>query len=83
MKKLVLILLLSLLSTQSFAKLCPDGSIPTRAISGDGSYFEYKCVGKQNTYKANNNYGPKRLFDYGTSGMLGPTGTLSNSVFKC
>jgi hypothetical protein len=79
MKKLLLLLLLSLLSTQSFAKLCPDGSIPTRAISGDGSFYEYKCVGKQNTYKANNNYGPKRLFDYGTSWMLGPTGTLEGS----
>ena len=79
MKKLILILLFSLLSTQSFAKLCPDGSIPTRAISGDGSFYEYKCVGKQNTYKANNNYGPKRLFDYGTSWMLGPTGTLEGS----
>jgi len=79
MKKLLLILLLSLLSTQSFAKLCPDGSIPTRAISGDGSFYEYKCVGKQNTYKANTSYGPKRLFDYGTSWMLGPTGTLEGS----
>ena len=76
MKKLLLLLLLSLLSTQSFAQLCPDGSIPTRAISGDGSFFEYKCVGKQNTFKANTSYGPKRLFDYGTSWMLGPTGTL-------
>ena len=79
MKKLLLLLLLSLLSTQSFAKLCPDGSIPTRAISGDGSFYEYKCVGKQNTYKANTSYGPKRLFDYGTSWMLGPTGTLEGS----
>ena len=79
MKKLLLLLLLSLLSTQSFAKLCPDGSIPTRAISGDGSFYEYKCVGKQNTYKANNNYGPKRLLDYGTSWVLGPTGTLEGS----
>ena len=79
MKKLLIVLLLSLLSTQSFAKLCPDGSIPTRAISGDGSFYEYKCVGKQNTYKANTSYGPKRLFDYGTSWMLGPTGTLEGS----
>ena len=79
MNKLLLVLLLSLLSTQSFAKLCPDGSIPTRAISGDGSFYEYKCVGKQNTYKANNNYGPKRLLDYGTSWVLGPTGTLEGS----
>ena len=79
MKKLLLLLLLSLLSTQSFAKLCPDGSIPTRAISGDGSFYEYKCVGKQNTYKANTSYGPKRLLDYGTSWVLGPTGTLEGS----
>ena len=79
MKKVLLLLLLSLLSTQSFAKLCPDGSIPTRAISGDGSFYEYKCVGKQNTYKANTSYGPKRLLDYGTSWVLGPTGTLEGS----
>ena len=79
MKKLLLLLLLSLLSTQSFAKLCPDGSIPTRAISGDGSFYEYKCVGKQNTYKANTSYGPKRLFDYGTSWMMGPTGLLEGT----
>ena len=76
MKKLLLLLLLSLLSTQSFAKLCPDGSIPTRAISGDGSYFEYKCVGSQNTPKTSISYGPKRLFDYGTSWVLGTTGAL-------
>jgi hypothetical protein len=79
MKKVLLLLLLSLLSTQSFAKLCPDGSIPTRAISGDGSFYEYKCVGKQNTYKANTSYGPKRLFDYGTSWMMGPTGLLEGT----
>jgi len=79
MKKLLLILLLSLLSTQSFSQLCPDGSIPTRAISGDGSFYEYKCVGKQNTYKANTSYGPKRLFDYGTSWMMGPTGLLEGT----
>ena len=79
MKKLLLLLLLSLLSTQSFAQLCPDGSIPTRAISGDGSFFEYKCVGKQNTFKTNTSYGPKRLFDYGTSWVMGPTGLLEGT----
>jgi len=43
MKKLLLIIVLSLLSIQSFAGSCPDGSEPTKKISADGTYFEYKC----------------------------------------
>jgi hypothetical protein len=54
MKKLLLLLALCFLSAQSFAASCPDGSNPTRAISADGSYFEYKCASKTNTYKTSN-----------------------------
>ena len=80
MKKLLLLLALSLLSAQSFASVfCPDGSLPTRAISADGSYYESKCVGKQNKVNTKTSYGPKRLFDFGTSWVLSPTGVLSGT----
>ena len=43
MKKLFLLLLLFFFSNQGFAASCPDGSEPTRSVSADGSYFQYKC----------------------------------------
>ena len=43
MKKLLLILVLSLFSIQSFAGPCPDGSEPVRSISADGTYFVFNC----------------------------------------
>ncbi len=78
MKKLLLLIFLFLfLPTQGFAvTFCPDGSMPTRAISMDGSYYEYKCVGKQNKSNTSSNYGPKRLFDSGTSWSFNASGRL-------
>jgi hypothetical protein len=43
MKKLFLLLILSFFSAQSFAGSCPDGNEPTKTVSADGTYFEYKC----------------------------------------
>ena len=48
MKKLYLILFLTLLSVKSFAGDCPDGSDPIKSISDDGTYFIYKCGGSSN-----------------------------------
>jgi hypothetical protein len=80
MKKLLLLFLITLLPTQGFAvTFCPDGSMPTRAISMDGSYYEYKCVGKQNKPNTSVNYGPKRLFDSGTGWSFNATGRLSGT----
>ena len=45
MKNLLLILVFSLLSIQSFAGGCPDGSEPVKSISADGTYFVYNCGG--------------------------------------
>jgi len=45
MKKLLLLLILSFFSVQSFAAGCPDGSEPVRSISADGTYFVYNCGG--------------------------------------
>ena len=45
MKKLLLFLILSFLSTQSFSKSCPDGSKPVKSVSTDGSYYVYNCDG--------------------------------------
>ena len=45
MKKLLLLLILSFFSAQSFAGSCPDGSEPVRSISADGTYFVYNCGG--------------------------------------
>ena len=43
MKKLLLLLALSLFSAQSFAGSCPDGSEPVKSISADGTYFVFEC----------------------------------------
>ena len=45
MKKLLLLLILSFFSVQSYAGSCPDGSEPVKSVSDDGSYFVYKCGG--------------------------------------
>ena len=45
MKKLILLLILSFFSAQSFAESCPDGSDPVKSISADGTYFVYNCGG--------------------------------------
>jgi len=51
MKKLILLSLLLLVSNQGFAKLCDDGSRPTRVISDDGSYYKSVCKDQKNTSK--------------------------------
>ena len=43
MKKLLLLLILSFFSAQSYASSCPDGSEPIKTVSDDGSYYVYKC----------------------------------------
>ena len=48
MKKLFLLLILSLLSAQCLAGSCADGSDPIKSISDDGTYFVYKCGGGSN-----------------------------------
>ena len=45
MKKLFLLLILSLFSIQGYAGSCPDGSDPVKSISADGTYFVYNCGG--------------------------------------
>ena len=48
MKKLFLLLILSLFSIQGYAGSCPDGSDPVKSISADGTYFVYNCGGSSN-----------------------------------
>ena len=52
MKKIYLLLILSLFSAQGFAGTCPDGSDPIKSVSDDGTYYVYKC-GASNTNKTN------------------------------
>ena len=52
MKKLFLLLILSLFSIQGYAGSCPDGSDPVKSISADGTYFVYNC-GNTNTSSSN------------------------------
>ena len=54
MKKLILLLILSFLSAQSYAGSCPDGSEPVKSISADGSYFEINCSKSSNNTSMNN-----------------------------
>ena len=51
MKKLILLLILSFFSAQSFAGSCPDGSEPVKSVSDDGTYFVYNC-GNTNSEQA-------------------------------
>ena len=51
MKKLLLLIILSFFSAQSFAGSCPDGSEPVRSVSADGTYFVYKCSADANNTK--------------------------------
>ena len=53
MKKLLLFLILSFFSAQSFAGSCPDGSDPVKSISADGTYFVYNCGGQASSSSAN------------------------------
>ena len=42
-KKLLLLLILSFFSAQSFAGSCPDGSEPVKSVSSDGTYYVFIC----------------------------------------
>ncbi|SVE07125.1 uncharacterized protein METZ01_LOCUS459979, partial [marine metagenome] len=48
MKKLLLLIILSFFSAQSFAGSCPDGSEPVKSVSADGTYFVYNCGNSSN-----------------------------------
>ena len=66
MKKLFLLLILSLFSTQSFAGSCPDGSEPVKSVSDDGTYFVYNCGGGGNEQSSSSsatksNVGPVKI----------------------
>ena len=58
MQKILLLLILSFFSVQSFAGSCPDGSEPVRSISDDGTYFVFNCGGSavtsSNTFEMQN-----------------------------
>jgi len=54
MKKLFLLLILSLFSIQGHAGSCPDGSDPVKSVSADGTYFVYNCGGTQKDNKTSN-----------------------------
>ena len=49
MKKLFLLLILTLFSAQGLAGGCPDGSDPVKSVSADGTYFVYNCGGQSSS----------------------------------
>ena len=57
MKKLLLLLILSFFSAQSFAGSCPDGSEPVKSISADGTYFVFNCEGVNKQSSSSTNTG--------------------------
>jgi len=57
MNKLLLLLILSFLSTQSFAAGCPDGSEPVKSVSADGTYFVFNCGGDNRQSSSSTNTG--------------------------
>ena len=52
MKKVFLVLALTLFSIQAYAGSCPDGSDPVRSISADGTYFVFNCDKNNNEQKS-------------------------------
>jgi len=61
MNKLLLLLILSFFSAQSFAAGCPDGSEPIKSVSEDGTYFVFNCGGggnEQSSSSTNSNIKP-------------------------
>jgi hypothetical protein len=54
MKKLFLLLFLSLFSAQGLAGGCPDGSEPIKSVSADGTYFVYNCGGQASSSSVTN-----------------------------
>ena len=54
MKKLLLLLILSLFSINGFAAGCPDGSEPIKSVSDDGTYYVYNCGGQSSSSSATN-----------------------------
>ncbi|MDA9029206.1 hypothetical protein N9H80_00870, partial [Candidatus Pseudothioglobus singularis] len=48
MKRVIILLILSFFSLQSYAGSCPDGSDPIRSVSADGTYFVFNCGGSSN-----------------------------------
>ena len=52
MRKLLILLIISFFSSQSFAGSCPDGSEPVKSISADGTYFVFNCGGSSNNNKS-------------------------------
>ena len=62
MKSLLLILVLSIFSINSFAGSCPDGTEPIKSISDDGTYFVYNCGGSSNnTSTTNSSFSSKQI----------------------
>ena len=55
MKKLLLLLILSFFSAQSFAGSCPDGSEPVKSISADGTYYVFNCNGNNTVNNSTSN----------------------------
>ena len=57
MKKLLLLLILSFFSVQSYAGSCPDGSEPVKSVSADGTYFVFNCGGDNRQSSSSTNTG--------------------------
>ena len=84
MKKLFLLLILSLFSAQGYAGSCPDGSEPQKTVSADGTYFVYKCATDSNDAQSKTNAGNITLsFDWGNIPLCtsGNPGSVSNPIF--
>ena len=61
MKKLLLLLILTFFSVQSFAGSCPDGSDPVKSVSDDGTYFVYNCGGQASSSSSSSSSNTKAL----------------------
>ena len=75
MKKIFLLLALAFISAQSIANSCPDGSVPVKSLSADGSYYEYNCDESSNTSITSR---PASYVD----NDLDPTKEQCNDLFK-
>ena len=60
MRKHLILFILSILSAQSIAGSCPDGSEPVKTVSADGTYFVYNC-GSGNAQSSSSSSNTKSL----------------------
>ena len=70
MKKLLLLLILSFFSAQSFAGSCPDGSEPVKSVSADDIFNDYPSPDLFDINKVRKMWGDAKGYNEAPWGLL-------------